>query len=88
MTFLLHPHSTLITGVEDDPGGGLRVFVGARYRHIYFVPFPQDERAVLSAWGGGWRGHCLADARDCVLGPSHMTLPGHDSGFHDRAARR
>lgn len=82
------PYGVDVTGVEDDPGGGKRVFVGARYRHVYFVPFPQDEDGVINAWRGSYCGHLLVDERNALLGPPHATLPGHDVGYHERGALR
>jgi hypothetical protein len=80
----LTPYCSEVTGVEDDPGGGYRVFVGARYRGIYFVPFPGDEDVAVNAWRGSYSSHLIIDERDAVLGPPHATLPGHDVGYHER----
>lgn len=36
--------SKLVSGIEDDPAGGLRVYVGARYEGDYIVV--EDERVI------------------------------------------
>lgn len=82
----LSPYGALVAGLEDDPGGGVRVFVGARYRHLYFVPWPEDEQGAIDAWRSSYHGHCIVDERGAWLGPPHATLPGHEPGYHQRNA--
>lgn len=52
MTDLLFGNACLIVGVEDDPGGWLKVYLGARYKNIYcVVTNPEDQERVKKAWG-------------------------------------
>jgi hypothetical protein len=45
---------TLLTGVEDDPDGGLRVYLGARHRKLYMLVEDEDAKETFRrAWGGG-----------------------------------
>lgn len=54
----------LICGVEPDPFGGVRVFVGARYRGRYFVlRDPEDVAAARAAWASSYCGHLVMDHR-------------------------
>lgn len=46
--------STFLVGVEDNPGGGLRCFLGSRHRGLYVIVDEPDEMAkVRNAWAGG-----------------------------------
>lgn len=48
---LLFGTSTLVTGVEPGPGDSLKVYVGARFRGIYFlVDDPAEKERVERAW--------------------------------------
>jgi len=41
----------LITGIEDQPEGWTKVFIGPRYKNIYVVPMPEEVERVKRAWG-------------------------------------
>ncbi len=46
--------SFLITGIEDDPKGGLRVYIGPRYESNFFIV--EDDasiKQVRQKWGSG-----------------------------------
>jgi len=43
---------TLLTGVEDDPSGALRVYLGARYKGLYLLVEDEDEKDFFRR---GWR---------------------------------
>lgn len=44
---------TYLVGVEDDPDGGLRCYLGARSKGLYCVVEDEDAKAdVRRAWGG------------------------------------
>lgn len=77
---------TVIVGVEDDPGGGIRVYVDHRMHDRYFVPFPEDAPEVEKAWAGGL-GFLLVDVVHAYSDPVAATLPGHEPGYHHRNAR-
>jgi hypothetical protein len=50
--------TTLVVGVEDDPDGSLRMYVGRRSKGIYaIVDDPAEQDRLRSAWGSG--GHLL-----------------------------
>lgn len=55
----------LICGVEPHPPtGGVRVFVGPRYRGRYFVlDDPGDADAARSGWAASFCGHLVMDRR-------------------------
>jgi hypothetical protein len=80
--------SVEITGVEDDPGGGLRVYITGRYNGIYFVPFPEDEQKIERGWAASYCGHLLIDPDEAWGALCHATLPGHEPGYHHRDRRR
>lgn len=43
---------TLLVGVEDDPDGGIRAYLGARYKRIYVhVTDPEAVEQFRRAWG-------------------------------------
>jgi hypothetical protein len=51
---------TFVVGLEDEPGGMLRVYVGHRYKGIYALvdaAHAEAQRALRNAWGRG--GHVL-----------------------------
>jgi hypothetical protein len=46
--------TTLVVGVEDDPDGSLRMYVGHRFKGIYaIVDDPAEKEKLRSAWGSG-----------------------------------
>lgn len=50
---LLFGGSTLCTGIEDDPSGALRMYVGPRYKGIYaLIVDSADQEALRHAWAG------------------------------------
>ena len=54
-----------ICGVEPDISGGVKVYVGARYRGRYFiVSDPDDAAHVRRQWAATYRGHLLMDRRE------------------------
>jgi hypothetical protein len=45
---------TLLTGIEDDPSGGLRVYLGARYKGLYMLVEDAAEKDIFRrAWSSG-----------------------------------
>lgn len=44
---------TMVVGVEDDPDGGLRVYLGARYKNIYLLVDEAAKDSVRRGWGAG-----------------------------------
>lgn len=49
---LLTGDSVLMVGVEDDPEGGIRVYINARYLGQYVLcTNPDDINRVRNAWG-------------------------------------
>jgi hypothetical protein len=45
---------TLLVGVEDDPGGGIRAYLGARWKGVYLhVTEPDAVEQFRRAWGSG-----------------------------------
>ena len=49
----------LVTGIKDDPKGGLRVYIGPRYEGNFFIV--EDDasiKQVRQKWGSG-TGHLL-----------------------------
>lgn len=50
---------TLVVGVEDDEEtGGLRMYVGARWKGIYAIVEDEDAKKDLrNAWAGSYCGH-------------------------------
>jgi hypothetical protein len=73
--------TTILVGVEDDPDGGLRCYVGARYRGLYvIVDDPKEMERVQHAWAGG--GHVLMPVppAECVYSDKEdAALPSRDS---------
>ena len=52
MVDLLIGTGVLITGIEDQPEGWMKVYVGSRYKNIYVVcTEPEDQERVRRAWG-------------------------------------
>lgn len=50
--------SALLTGVEDDPTGALRAYLGPRWKWLYILIEDEDTKeAFRRAWGGGALGH-------------------------------
>lgn len=48
----------MVTGLEDQPDGSLKVYVGARYRGLYFVTDDAEtQKALRVGWAHG--GHLL-----------------------------
>ncbi len=70
--------ATLLVGVEDDPAGGLRAFLGARWKGVYvLIDDPEAQEAFRRAWGSSghvwlWpippREMLLQEVRDAVSG--------------------
>lgn len=53
----------LVTGVEDDPSGMLRMYVGPRYKWTYaLIEDERDKETLRRAWSGGQ--HVLAPTPD------------------------
>ena len=51
MVDLLFGTGVLIVGVEDQPEGWMKVYIGARYKNIYcVVTNPEDQERVRRAW--------------------------------------
>ena len=45
---------TLLTGIEDDPSGALRVYLGARYKGLYMLIEDAEAKDTFRrAWGSG-----------------------------------
>lgn len=69
--------AVLVTGVEDDPEGGVRVYFGHRSDHHYvFCTDPEGVETVRRAWGNQM---------------GHVTMPKPDWFYcghptHDHAA--
>lgn len=53
-----------VCGVEPDPFGNVRVFVGPRYRGRYFIARGEDAVRCRNAWAGSYCGHLLMDRRE------------------------
>jgi hypothetical protein len=71
---LLTGNACLIVGVEDDPDGSLRVYLGARWKGIHVHVDDETARAeIRRAWGDPLSAHVFtarppADALcQCVL---------------------
>jgi hypothetical protein len=55
MQCAIDPESHLLVGIEDDPDGGIRVYLDARYErtHTHIGPQHPDEiRKARAAWAG------------------------------------
>jgi hypothetical protein len=66
----------LITGLADDPGGGLRVYVGARYDGHYVICDDLGDIArIRSAWGSTASHVTMPKPPDEAL---HCDNPAHD----------
>lgn len=51
MVGLFTGDTTVLVGVEDDPDGGLRCYLGARYRGLYvIVDDPEQMEKIRRAW--------------------------------------
>ncbi len=80
MTGMLHPDGCLIVGVEDEPGGSMRVYLNARWTGVHTHvddPVAQDE--IRGAWGSNR--HVLTivpRAAQCDCGPETATIRDHD----------
>ena len=60
---ILLGQAVLIVGVEDNPDGGLRVYLGHRGDGIFVIV--KDEASIATvrrAWSGGQ--HCFASKKD------------------------
>ncbi len=58
---LIMGHGVFITGVEDQPDGSTRVYVGPRYRGVYFDEPAEDVETARVAWRNA-PAHLIADA--------------------------
>lgn len=70
MISLLTGKSALVTGVENDQDGGLRMYVGARYKGIYAIIEDEDAKEKLRReWGASLMGHLVVEIppRDCLF---------------------
>ena len=48
---LLSGGTTELVGVEDDPSGALRAYIGARYRGLYvLIDDAEGQQVVRDAW--------------------------------------
>lgn len=62
MVGLFTGDTTVLVGIEDDPDGGLRCYLGARYRGLYvIVDDPDTMERIRRAW---------ADSSSHVLFPT------------------
>lgn len=61
----------LVVGVEDQPEGWTKVFIGARYKNTYVVPMPEEVERIKQAWGASYMGHLT------------MPRPDNDHIFND-----
>lgn len=69
----------LIVGIEDDPDGSLRVYVGARYTGIHTHVLDEEAKEdVRRAWPG-W-GHLFADIPAAALCDCPPPSPSIDGG--------
>jgi hypothetical protein len=58
---------TLLVGVEDDPDGGIRVYLGHRGRGLYAVITDADAiEEVRNAWAGGGHVTIPIPPRECI----------------------
>ena len=66
-----HPDARLITGVEEDrETGGVRVYVGARWRNVYsLIVDPENCERARRLWAATYTGHLIASFQD--LYPLH-----------------
>lgn len=60
--------AAIVTGLQDEPDGALRVYIGARYKQIFVVIRPdtdegqEAQRVLRQAWATG--GHVLIPLPD------------------------
>ena len=57
----------LVTGVERQSNGGVRVYVGPRYEGRYFLAHPDDKDSFERQWAGSISSHLVLD-RDFLAG--------------------
>lgn len=62
---------TICTGIEDDPSGALRVYVGPRYKGVYALLTNERDIAVMRRAWGSMSAHIV------------IPTPSADSLFHD-----
>lgn len=51
--FALTRSVTLLVGVEDQPDGKVRAYLGARWKRIYLLLDPEEAEPFRRAWGTG-----------------------------------
>jgi hypothetical protein len=70
---LLDGSSSLVVGIQDEPGGGLRVYLGHRSDGVYCII---EDRAAIERLRCVWSGNCqvviATPPADCIYreGPS------------------
>ena len=58
VTEVLIGRTAEVTGLEDEPDGALRIYVGPRYKGVYAIVEDQElQRALWAAWSCG--GHVV-----------------------------
>lgn len=59
--------STFLVGVEDDPGGGIRCYLGHRANgHYCIVEDPAATKQVRNAWASGGHVAFPTPPPDCI----------------------
>jgi hypothetical protein len=87
MADLMTGRTAMVTGLEDEPDGALKVYVGPRWRGVYvLVDDAEAKDAIRRGWAVG--GHLLIPipAAKCLWRgePAGSDQPSHHAGESER----